>query len=266
MFGRETLNLRGSISRGNPARSAPEHAAKGIPQLGNPGKIKVSVVMPSFNEERAVSEMIKEIRKNTAQFETEILLVDSSSDKTAEIAQGMGVRVISQRPQGHGIALRTAIREAKNDFIITSDCDNTYPMEFIPALVGKAVSENYDLISCCRMHSGLGKEMPGLNKFGNWFFAFLVRKLYGIKTHDVTTGMFCIRRTLNDRIKWETNYSLPCEIIVRSRLEGGKCCEVEIPYKTRIGEVTLNRWRSGKAYLRCIFNYKFDLGLDPKLM
>ncbi len=106
--------------------------------------------------------------------------------------------------------------------------------------------------------------MPWLNKFGNWLFAFLVRFLYGLKVHDVTTGMFVLKREVNDKIQWETNYSFPCEIIVRSNIAKFKHKEIDIPYKQRIGEVTLNRWRSGKAYLKCIFNYKFNLKIDPK--
>ena len=226
-------------------------------------RVRISVVMPSFNEEGAIAAMIEAVRKNSAPFETEILLVDGSKDRTAQIAASMGARVISQPPQGHGVALRAALSGAAHDIVITSDCDNTYPMEFIPELVRLIVEEGYDVVSCNRMTGKLGKEMPAMNKFGNWAFAFLVRVLYGIKTHDVTTGMFCMRKTAIDSLKFETNYSLPCEIIVRSVLAGFRHKEIDIPYRMRIGQVTINRWRSGKAYLKCIFNYRFKLGLDP---
>ena len=133
-----------------------------------PTKTKISVVMPSMNEEGAIGKMIEEIRKHSKDFDTEILLVDSSKDKTAEIARSMGARVIEQKPQGHGMALRKAIQSAENDIIITSDCDNTYPMEFIPRLVEIITSGKADIISCNRLNKNLGKEMPALNKFGNW--------------------------------------------------------------------------------------------------
>ncbi|MFA5162192.1 MAG: glycosyltransferase family 2 protein [Elusimicrobiales bacterium] len=227
-------------------------------------KIKLSVVMPSFNEEGAVPLMIESIRKNTADYDTEILLVDSSKDRTPEIAAKMGARVVSQPPRGHGIALRTALESASGDIIITSDCDNTYPMEYIPRLVRLVCEEGYDIVSCCRMTKELGKEMPAMNKFGNWMFAFLVRTLYGINVHDVTTGMFCMKKNVVSAVRFETNYSLPCEIITRSVRAGFRHKEIEIPYRLRVGEVTLNRWRSGKAYLKCIFNYRFGLGFSPE--
>jgi glycosyltransferase involved in cell wall biosynthesis len=229
-------------------------------------KIKISVVMPSMNEQGAIGPMIEEIKKYSGDFETEILLIDSSKDQTPEIARALGARVIQQKPQGHGVALRSGIRQAEGDIIITTDCDNTYPMDFIPRLVQLMTLESLDLISCSRLNSGLGKEMPLMNKIANWAFAFMVRLLYAIPTHDVSTGMFCMRRNVAQKINWETNYSFPCEIIIRSNQEGFKFKEIDIPYKVRIGEVTLNRWRSGKAYLRCIFNYRFKLSVDPKLL
>lgn len=226
-------------------------------------RIRLSVVMPSYNEEGAIGAMLESVYSNTADFDTEIVVVDSSRDKTPEIAASLGARVISQEPQGHGIALRTAIKAARHDIIITTDCDNTYPMDYIPQLVGHLLSGGYDLISCNRMHALLGTEMPASNKMANHGFAFLVRMLYGINVHDVSTGMFCMKRHVNDSIAWETNYAFPCEIILRSHLDGFRCTEVDIPYHVRTGDVTLNKWRSGKAYLRCIFNYRFKLGVDP---
>ncbi len=227
-------------------------------------KTKLSVVMPSYNEEEAISGMIEGVKKHTSGFDTEIVVVDSSSDKTGDVARRLGARVIWQKPQGHGMALKAAIKEAKGDIIITTDCDNTYPMESVPALVGMIQNEGYDLISCCRMNDRLGREMPVANKFGPWLFAALARALYRIDTHDVTTGMFCMKRALAEKTVWENNYSLPCEIILRANLAGFKYKEVDIPYRIRTGVTTLNKWRSGKAYLKCLFKYRFHLNTDPK--
>jgi len=223
--------------------------------------LKLSVVMPSFNEEGAIMPMIESVLKYSGGYDTEIVVVDSSTDRTPEIAAAMGARVIRQKPQGHGIALRTAIQAARHDIIITTDCDNTYPMEFIPDLVHLITREEYDIISCNRLTQQLGHEMPFANKLANKLFASLVRMLYGIHVHDVSTGMFCMRRSVATGIDWETNYAFPCEIIIRSHRAGFRYREIDIPYRMRIGEVTLRRWRSGKAYLRCIFKYRFNLSI-----
>lgn len=227
-------------------------------------KIKLSVVMPTLNEEKAIPVMVEQIRRHAADFDTEIVIVDSSTDRTPDIARELGCRVLQQPKQGHGVALRSAIAAAQHDIVITTDCDNTYPMDFIPKLVDLVQNHGYDLVSCNRLNAQLGKEMPLTNKFGNWSFATLVRWLYRIPVHDVTTGMFALSRKLLQSVSFETNYAFPCELIVRSVRAGFKHKEIDIPYRLRIGEVTLNRWRSGKAYLRCIMKYRFNLSFDPK--
>jgi glycosyltransferase involved in cell wall biosynthesis len=227
-------------------------------------KIKLSVVMPTLNEEKAIGTMIEQIRKYAADYDTEIVVVDSSTDRTPEIARQMGAKVLTQPKQGHGRALQAAIHAATHDIVITTDCDNTYPLDYIPKLVDLVTKDGYDLVSCNRLTPQLGTEMPWLNKLGNKAFAFLVRLLYRIPVHDVTTGMFAMKRKVPETTKWETNYSFPCEIIVRAHRDGFKHTEIDIPYKVRIGEVTLNRWKSGKAYLRCIFKYRFNLNFNPQ--
>ena len=229
-----------------------------------PEKIKISVVMPTLNEEKAIPVMIEQVRRYAADYDTEIVIVDSSTDRTPEIARKLGARVLQQPKQGHGVALRAAIAAAQHDIIITTDCDNTSPLEYIPQLVDLVHNQGYDLVSCNRLTPQLGTEMPLLNKLGNKAFALMVRLLYGIPVHDVTTGMFALKRKLANTIVWETNYSFPCELIVRSVRGGFRHKEIDIPYRLRIGEVTLNRWRSGKAYLRCILKYRFNLGFNPR--
>jgi glycosyltransferase involved in cell wall biosynthesis len=230
-----------------------------------PDKISISIVMPTFNEEKALPVVVDEIRKYSGDYNTEILIVDSSRDSTPVIANKLGIKVISQPPKGHGIALRTAITSASGDYIITSDCDNTYPMSYIPKFISLLSSSGYDIVSGNRMgFKDVRKCMPFSNLWANRTFAFIVRMLYNIPVHDVSTGMFGLTRKLVHSIDWETNYSFPSEIIIKSNLNKYKFIEIPIPYSLRLGEVTLNKWRSGKAYMRCLFNYRFRLGIPPE--
>src|SRR5437899_1183318 len=65
----------------------------------------------------------------------EVLVVDSSSDRTAEIAGELGARVIKQfPPKGYGVAMDTALRSASGKVVVTLDCDDTYPADMIPVL------------------------------------------------------------------------------------------------------------------------------------
>ncbi len=229
--------------------------------------VKLSVVMPTFNEEKALPLMVESIRMHTAAYDTEILIVDSSRDETPRIAERLGVRVINQPPRGHGIALRTAITAASGDLVITSDCDNTYPMDAIPRFVDLLTDGGYDIVAGNRLGlPEVRRAMPAANLWANRAFALIVRLLYRIPTHDVTTGMFGLRRELIHAIPWETNYSFPSELIIRSSLSGRRFVEVPIRYSLRVGEVTLNRWRSGKAYLRCFLKYRFGLATPAEAL
>ena len=173
--------------------------------------------------------------------------------------------MLSQPPRGHGIALRTAILAATGDYIITADCDNTYPMDMIPPFVDLLSKDGFDLVSGNRLGTReVRKAMPVANLWANRVFAWITRVLYGISTHDVTTGMFGFRRQAAHAIDWETNYSFPAEIIIRSHLADLRCKEVPIAYRLRVGEVTLHRWRSGKAYLRCFLKYRFGWKTPPE--
>lgn len=223
--------------------------------------MKISVVMPTLNEENAIGKVIDDIKANAKRYDLEIVVVDSSTDHTAEIAQSKGAVVIKQPKSGHGLALRKAMLSATGDIVITADCDDTYPMEYIPRFV-EEIGKGFDVISGNRMNR-MNRAMPLSNRLANFGFAMMVRLLYGIKTNDVTTGMFAIKREVVHSIPWETNYSFPAEIVIRSNLEGYKFRQIDIPYRERIGEVTLNKWRSGKAYLRCFLKYRFNLKMDP---
>jgi len=226
--------------------------------------MKLSVVMATLNEEGAIGNVINDIRENAKDHDLEIVVVDSSSDKTPEIAKSLGAKVITQPKSGHGLALRAAILAASGDVIITTDCDNTYPMEYIPKFLD-LIRGGYDIVSGNRMNR-MNKAMPLSNRMANFGFALIVKLLYGIPTSDVSTGMFAIKKEAAHAVKWETNYSFPAELIIRSKLAGFKYEQIDIPYRERIGEVTLNKWRSGKAYLRCFINYRFNLKMEPKYL
>lgn len=217
--------------------------------------MRLSVVMAAMNESTAILGMIEEIKMHTP-FDTEILVIDSSTDNTGALASGAGARVIKQAPNGHGEALKTGLKAACGDIIITMDCDLTYPTHQIPQMVECITKKRVDIVSGCRLTSALKKEMPYANKLANALFAFIVRLFFGVKTHDVTTGMFVMTKHLA-QLPWKGNHSLPAEIIIRSHLMGKKYLEVPIDYKIRIGETTLKRWRSGKCYLRCFFHWKW---------
>src|SRR4051794_34445259 len=93
----------------------------------------LTVAMITLNEEGAVGKVIHSILEVVP--DAEVLLVDSSTDATAEIATELGARMIKQFPPcGYGPAMDLALRSARGSVVVTLDCDDTYPAERIPEL------------------------------------------------------------------------------------------------------------------------------------
>jgi glycosyltransferase involved in cell wall biosynthesis len=111
---------------------------------------RITVAMITMNEERAVGKVIGDIQKVVP--EAEILIVDSSSDRTAEIAQSLGARVIKQfPPRGYGPAMDRTLHASEREVVVTLDCDDTYPVEFIEPMARMVLEDGYDLVDGSRL-------------------------------------------------------------------------------------------------------------------
>jgi glycosyltransferase involved in cell wall biosynthesis len=204
--------------------------------------MKLTVSMITMNEEGAVAKVVEDIRRVAP--DAEILLVDSSRDRTAEIAEQMGCRVIRQfPPQGYGPAMDRAVREASGEVVVTLDCDDTYPVDAIPMLVD-LVDQGYDLVNATRTWRR-PKAMPLANFLANRVFALGARILHGLPTTDVHSGMRAYRKSMIDQVEWSPKGpGLPVDMYVIPFRRGFKVKEVPIDYRERIGETTLHRFSS----------------------
>jgi glycosyltransferase involved in cell wall biosynthesis len=204
--------------------------------------MKLTVSMITMNEEGAVAKVIHDIRRVAP--DAEILLVDSSKDKTAEIAQELGCRVIKQfPPQGYGPAMDRAVREASGDVVITLDCDDTYPVDVIPELM-RLIGQGNDLVNTTRVWRR-PKAMPFANFLANRVFALGARILHGLKTTDVHSGMRAYRKAMIDQVQWTAKgAALPVDMYVIPHRLGFRTAEIPIDYRERIGTTTLHRFSS----------------------
>lgn len=227
--------------------------------------MKLSIAMATFNEESAIRPVLEEVKENTADYDTEIVIVDSSTDRTPEIAREFGAKVLKQPQGGHGVALRESMANTTGDIIITADCDGTEPFDIVPELIS-LLENGYDIVSCCRLNKHTGKSMPPINKFGNWMFALIVRTFFNIKVHDVTTGMFAMKRNVFESINWEYNHTFPSEVIIKTNQNGFKFKEYDIKYRGRLGDSKLHKWRSGMAYIKCFLKFKYKLKFDSNYL
>jgi len=205
----------------------------------------ISVAMITMNEERAVAQVIEDIRAALGGREHEIVIVDSSRDRTPEIARDMGARVIRQfPPQGYGRAMGRVLKESRGDVVVTLDCDGTYPASEIPRIADMVLKGECDLVNASRLEKR-PSSMPLSNYLANWMFAVVGRILLGVKSTDLHSGMRAYSREVIEQVEFDPNGpALPVELLLKPAVAGFRIHEIYIPYGERIGETTLKRWES----------------------
>lgn len=140
----------------------------------------VSVIIPAYNEEKAIARVISEIPKGC-----EVIVVDDcSEDATAWVARDSGAKVLrNRRNMGPEPSRERALAVAKGEVIVTLDADGEHDPGEIPRLVSK-LARGYDMV--------LG-ERPRLPRISERMMAWLVRRrVKGVR--DATTGFRAIRK------------------------------------------------------------------------
>ena len=194
----------------------------------------VSILMLTLNEEGAIAKVVADIRRVLP--ESEIVVVDSSKDRTPEIAKELGCIVVRQfPPRGYGNAMDAGFKACSREFVVTLDCDDTYPVDAINEMLVKA-DQGCDLVSASRLGSR-PESMRLANYIANKVFAYLALFLCGCHSTDVHTGMRLYRKSLLDSFSYEPEgMALPVEMQVGPASLGFRCEETFIEYKPRIGE------------------------------
>ncbi len=216
----------------------------------------ISVVMITMNEEKAIKTVVLDIKKYVPK--AEILIVDSSKDKTAEIAESLGGKVIKQYPpEGYGPAMDLALRSASGDIIVTMDCDNTYPANMIPEFANLILQDGFDIVDGSRLKKK-PKNMPLINYLANAGFAFFASILFFKHITDLHSGMRAYRKSLIEQLKYNPKGAAsPVELLLQPLKMGFKLKVVYIDYKERIGVSTMKPLQSAWWTLKRILTVRF---------
>lgn len=154
----------------------------------------VTIVIPAHNEEGAIGAVLSALRGTTHPALREVIVVDDgSSDRTREIAEASGVRVIRQPSnRGYGAALKAGIRAASSEYVLTMDADGQHRIEDVlkvcDAVSGDAPADCVIGHRTKLMHSPLWR-MPG-----KWFLTHLARVLTRKEIRDLNSGLRAMRR------------------------------------------------------------------------
>jgi len=227
--------------------------------------LKVSVLIPTLNEEKSIGETIDQIPKDFA--DLEIVIIDGlSKDKTVEIAKNKGARVIMEKRRGYGRAYKTGFAKAKGDIIVTLDGDTTYPAEIIPDLVKMLEDEKLDYITCDRLSKLDKKAMNFTHRMGNWMLKFTTNVLFFKRLKDSQSGMWCFRKKILKELNL-TSDGMPLseEIKIEAfRNKKIKSKEIPVEYRIRIGDIKLNTWGDGVKNEIFLFKKRLGLARKPK--
>ena len=212
------------------------------PQTPNnaPGDLELTVVMPCLNEERTVGKCVEKAVRTMQErgIPGEVVVVDNGSkDRSIEVAEGAGGRVIRHPLRGYGNALRRGFAEARGQFVLMGDADDSYDFtdlaRFVDGLRGGA-----DLVMGNRFAGEIKPgAMPWLHKwFGNPFLTWFLNVLFRTGVGDVYCGMRAFRKQAIDDLRLHMpGMELACEMVLKSAVA-----------KLRIEEIPITLWPDGR--------------------
>ena len=214
----------------------------------------LSVVIPAYNEEKGISEVLDELKKvlgNVTETYEIIVVDDGSTDNTALKVQEKGV-VLVQHPYniGYGAALKTGIKQANGDLILITDADGTYPNEYIPKLL--EYSDEYDMVVGAR--TGENVNIPLYRRPAKLFLTKLANYLVGTKIPDLNSGMRLFRK--EDSMKYfhilPSGFSFTTTITLSYLSDGFLVKYVPIDYHERHGSSKIKPLRDGMNFILLI--------------
>ena len=200
-------------------------------------KEPVTVLIPAFNEEKAVGDVVRKVRESLrrGRIAHEIIVVDDgSSDATAAQARKAGARVVSMgENRGYGASLKAGMRQARYNLIAMLDADGTYPPEELPNLV--RLVETADMAVGARIKQGAA--IPSLRRFPKWLLGKWANYLADRKIPDLNSGLRVFRRNIAARYEglFPNGFSFTTTITLALECHGYIVKYHPVSYAVRIG-------------------------------
>lgn len=235
--------------------------------------MKLSIVVPVFNEEKTVEDILKKVDNlNIKGVKKEIIVVnDGSFDRTPQIlakvaSKNKNINVIDHKKNsGKGSAVQTGIINATGDILIIQDADLEYDPNDIPRIIRPILDKKYKVVYGTRLKMkpvlfGKNKTPLLLHFFGNKFLSLVTTVIYGSYVSDMETcyKSFDINVIKNIKLK-SRSFDFEPEITAKILKKGIKICEVEIQTKPRGYDEgkKIHTFRDGFKALWTLLKYRF---------
>lgn len=225
-------------------------------------KKKISVIIPCRNEGGHIAEVVNKIPKHIDEI---IVVSNRSTDNTVEVASKIKGRVKvyednrALRGIGYGYAHMTGIKNATGDIIVAMDGDATYPIEDTRHITEHLLDTKLDFVSCNRYPLKDGTKIPLKLKLGVGLLNLETRLLYGIKIHDILSGMWVFRKEVKDMLDLDMgDWNLSPQIKINAATNPKiRFNEYNIIQHNREGETKQNYFATGFSHAVWIFKNRF---------
>jgi len=199
----------------------------------------LTIIIPAFNEAQAISSVIEKVQITCSDIITEIIVIDDgSSDETSFLSQQTGAKVlIHKQNRGYGASLKTGIRHAKTDFVLTMDADGQHRAEDLRYLW--EIADSHDMVVGQRtklIHSSLWR-MPGKLLLG-----MMANYLTQRRIPDLNSGLRIIRREVALRYLHlcPAGFSFSTTITMALLSRGYSVAYLPIQVEKRVGKSTVS--------------------------
>ena len=219
----------------------------------------LTILIPALNEEKTIEIVIKKAEEyiKSKKMNGEILIANNGSiDKTKELAMKLGARVVDIETKGYGIAIIEGIKNAKGNYIIIGDADDSYNFLELDDFV-QAFNEGYDIVIGNRYGKVMEKgSMKISHKYiGTPILGWLIRKKYKKTIHDINCGLRGGKK--EKLINLDCNcdgMEFASEMMIKAIKKNMKIKEVPINFykDKREGKSHLNAIRDGIKHLKVI--------------
>ncbi len=202
--------------------------------------MKLSIIIPAMNEEKSIGNVIDGVKKNISlkENEYEIVVVDSSKDKTAEIAKSKGARVVKFMKRGKGFAMMKGVEESKGKIILFMDADGVNPPEYIDKMIEEV--EDNSIVLVGPNPKRIEKDVSLHDKVIFFIYYNIATCLYrigGMKFNvDPLTGYRAMKKKLWDSFNLKHgDFLIESEMNIKAKKNNVKIKQIECSFVQRVG-------------------------------